>query len=377
MKYWLLKISFFALILALDSCIEPFSPPEVNSDQGYLVVDGFLNVGNDSSKITLRRTQNVNVNTFPAVVAGAAIVAESETGESYNFTETGSGEYILPPYPFNRSTRYRLRVSLGADLEYLSEFVDVTQTPAIDSVTYKYDPNQDAMVFYVNTHDAQNKTQFYRWKFEETWEYFTAYASNLEVVDSQVVTRRQQISRCWRTMPSGGISLGSTVKLSADIIRDLPLIKVPVSTNKLYSRYSILVKQYALSRPEFEYWTSLSKSTQITGGLFDPQPGQVTGNFQNTSDPQDLVFGYFRAGTEDQKRLTVSPGLGNFPRCALPDTLPVLCTPATDVECAAKTAKLLLNYYGPRSDFVLATTPDCADCRLQGGTTNKPSYWDR
>ena len=53
MKYNLFKFSFFALLLVLDSCIEPFSPPEVNSPDTYLVVDGFLNVGQDTSKIEL------------------------------------------------------------------------------------------------------------------------------------------------------------------------------------------------------------------------------------------------------------------------------------------------------------------------------------
>lgn len=375
MRYWLLKISFFALILILDSCIEPFSPPEVNSDERYLVIDGFLNVGNDSSRVALRRTQNVNNDALPDMESGAQVLVESEGGETFNFTEISYGLYALPPYQFNSSARYRMRVKTTDNREYLSEYVEVKVSPAIDSINYVYDQRDDAVTFRVNTHDATGKTQFYRWKFEETWDYFTAYSSSLEVVNEEVVSRKQQIDHCWRTTLSGGISLGSTVKLSADVIKDLPLVRVPVYTNKLYSRYSILVRQYALSREAFEYWTSLSKSTQITGGLFDPQPGQVTGNFLDTADPKHLVFGYFSAGTESQLRYTVSPRLGVFPRCMAPDTLPVRCSPGE--ECAKESIKLLLSYYGPRSEFVLASTPDCADCRVYGGTTTKPSFWDR
>ena len=74
MRYWFLKIGFFALLLIVDSCIEPFSPPEVNSDENYLVIDGFLNVsGTDSTRIELRRTQNINANASPTIERGAQL----------------------------------------------------------------------------------------------------------------------------------------------------------------------------------------------------------------------------------------------------------------------------------------------------------------
>ncbi|WP_439556012.1 DUF4249 domain-containing protein [Dyadobacter sp.] len=374
MRYWLFKLGFFALLLILDSCVEPFSPPEVNSVEKYLVVDGFLNVGQDTSRIELRQTQNVNEPTVNLSVEGAVIAAESETGESYNFTDAGRGLYLLPPQQYNENTKYRLRIKL-AGKEYMSEFVEVTKTPAIDSLTNRFDAGQDAMIFYVNTHDPNNNTHFYRWKFEETWEYRSAYYSYLEVVDKKIVTRNKDINQCWGSMRSGSILLGSTIKLSSDIIKDLPLFKVPVSTNKLYIRYSVLVRQYALSREAFEYWTSLSKTTQGTGSLFDPQPSQVTGNIHNVNDSKDLVFGYFSAATEQTKRLTIAPHLGNFPRCMPPDTFDIVCRPNSDRQCALETAALLMSFGGERAEYILGAPASCIDCRTQGGTTTKPTFW--
>jgi len=376
MRYWFLKIGFFALLLIIDSCVEPFSPPEVNSDENYLVIDGFLNVnGTDSTRIELRRTQNVNATASPGIETGAQLAVEVENGETMSLTETGAGIYTLPPRQYSRSAKYRLRIKTKDNQEYLSDYVGVNVTPAIDSVTFKVDPVLNAGVFYVNTHDAQNKTQFYRWKFEETWEYEATYYSALMVRNDSVVLRPDNINKCWRKTNSGSILLGSTVKLSSDVIKDLPLNRVPISTNKLYIKYSILVRQYGLSRQAFEYWTDLAKTTQGTGSLFDVLPSQVTGNIRSTTNPHLLAFGYFSAATEETRRLTITPRLGSFPRCIEPDTIPIRCSSRDADECALNTAKMLLTYWGPRSDSVLVAAESCTDCRVQGGTTQRPSYW--
>jgi len=374
-KFLFLISILFTLLVFPAGCVQPFSPPAMNSDKNYLVVDGFFNVGGkDTSRIELRRTQNINQTSLQINEKGASVTVEQETGQVHSFTESVEGTYILPPMTYNLSDKYRIRIKTKNEQEYLSEYVTVSKTPAIDSVTYKLDAFQNAVVFYVNTHDAQNRTQFYRWKFDETWEYIATYFSALEVVNDAVIVRKENINRCWGNKKSGSILLGSTVRLSDDIIKNLPLNTVPVSTNKFYIKYSILVKQYGLSRQAFEYWTALSKTTQGTGSLFDPLPSQVTGNIRNTADPGDLVFGYFSASTEETRRLTITPNLGVFPRCTEPDTIPLGCRGRDDI-CALNTDGLLLTYWGIRADSVLVGSPSCTDCRTQGGSTVRPSFW--
>ena len=358
-----------ALLLLFYGCIEPFSPPEVNSDASNLVVDGFLNVGKDTSRIALSRTQNTHVVVAAFKEVGAKISVEGETGEKYSFVEKGGGQYFLAPQIYNQAGKYRLRIKTKSGKEYLSEYVAAKKTPAIDSVTYEYDKVRNAIVVKVDTHDPKNQTRFYRWKFEQTYEYTTAYFSALDrnLVKKQIVVRQDNINRCWRTLNSANIALGSTIKLSEDRIQGLPINVVPISTNWFYIKYSILVKQYALSQDAFEYWTSLAKTTQGTGSLFDPQPSQVTGNVKNIADVHELVFGYFSVLTEETKRIFIDPNLGAYPRCEDPDTL-------TLTE-GYKASGMLLNYWGMESDSVLMSPPSCADCRLQGGTTKTPSFW--
>ncbi len=367
-------LGLFTLLLGMagiQACIEPFSPPEVNSDQGYLVMDGFLNLSNSPSQIILRHSQNVNSPNQPSFETGAQIVVSSEQGENYVFTEPSFGVYQLPATNFNLNDRYRLDIYTLAGKHYQSEYVKAVNTPPIDSVGSYYDQRRDAMVFSVNTHDDTGSTRFYRWKFEETYEYNAALYSTIMMQDNQIVTRPDNIYTCWRSRSSTNIILGSTIKIVKDEIRDLPINVVEVSSQKLLIKYSLLVRQYGLTREAFEYWTELSKTTQGTGSLFDPQPSQVTGNIRNVDDPKELVFGYFAAATEITKRIFVTPRLGNYSYC-VPDTLPLACG-NPDITCARDYTGLLVSYLDDVS--VLGASQSCTDCRTQGGTNVRPSFW--
>lgn len=364
-------IAICLLVVAVWACIEPFSPPEVNSPEKYLVVDGFFNVGNDTSKIELRYTQNTSEQSTLIPETGAKLSVSGEGGETYEFVEADNGLYYLPPVNISPSGKYHLSIRTVGGTEYVSDDVPVIKTPPIDSITYSYDRGRDAMVIKVNTHDPQNKTRFYKWKFEETYEYRAAYYSGLVInVDTKEISaRREDVNLCWKTFNSTNIMLGSTVKLSVDQIKDLPLNIVPINTNKMYLKYSILVKQYGLTQDGFEYWTDLAKTTEGTGSLFDPQPSQITGNIKSTTNPKELVFGYFSALTVESQRIFMTPKLGQYPRCDPPDTM-------TLSDVYKNMGSALINYYGQRSEFILTTSPGCADCRIHGGTIVKPSFWE-
>lgn len=360
------------LIVFFYGCIDPFSPPEISSPDKFLVVDGFLNMSADTTKIELRRTQNVSEKGVYLVETGAKLSVESEKGQFYQFQDRGKGVYILLPGTLDRSVKYRLNITTKTGQQYASDFVTVSKTPPIDSITYAYDKVLNAMVVRVNTHDPTNSTRFYRWQFDDTFEYYTPYFSGLEVINKEIVSRMKDISHCWKSGKSANIILGSTIKLSKDEIRDLPISVIPVATNKLLIKYSMLVKQYGLTEEAFEYWTSLAKTTQGTGSLFDPQPSQVTGNIKSKSNPKELVFGYFSASVAQQKRIFMTPGLGYREVCVV-DTIQAKCVNPEE-ECALTTSMLLLMEYGETD--VLAVPPGCADCRLQGGTLTRPSFWE-
>jgi hypothetical protein len=297
-------IFFFTSIFIVASCLDPFTPSGSSDQTNYLVVDGYVNAADGSGTIKLSRTKPLN-NTDPApLVSNADVTLEDETGNDYSFFETEEGVYNVFGVNTDPSKKYTLKITADGK-EYASDAVKPITTPDIDSINWKQ--VNDKVEAYVNTHDDANNTQFYRWKYNETWQYTSAFRSSMKIKGNKLVFRddNDDIFHCYKTYSSSEILVYSTLKLNKDEVREYRMVSVPISSLKVQAIYSIEVEQYGLSKEAYEYWTILKKTTENLGSLFDPQPSQVTGNIHCTSDPQELTIGYFSMGTVKKKRIFI------------------------------------------------------------------------
>lgn len=172
-KLLFLSILSLALYL-LYSCVQPYLPPEIIHSGSFLVVDGSLNINPlATSQIKLSRTQNINEKEPPKVEREATVRAEGDKGSNFQFLEVQPGTYTLGAVAYSENEKFRLHIRTKNGKEYISLFVPAMQTPFIDSVTYRVSPDKTGVQINVNTHDPLNKTRFYRWNFEETWECTT------------------------------------------------------------------------------------------------------------------------------------------------------------------------------------------------------------
>src|SRR5205085_697162 len=127
-------------------------------------------------------------------------------GDSYQLQNENNGVYDAPPLNINGNKKYRLHIFTADGKEYASDYVPVKITPPIDSVSWKF--NQTGGInIYVNTHDATNSTQYYRWQFIETWEHRGVDSSQLiwDVDHLRPRTHEEQIYRCWNIDTSSDI----------------------------------------------------------------------------------------------------------------------------------------------------------------------------
>ena len=95
-------------------------------------------------------------------------------------------------------------------------------------------------------------------------------------------------------------------KLENDVIYLNPIAFIPGDSEKLMTKYSVMVKQYALTKEAFDFWQTLKKNTESLGSIFDAQPSQLTGNIKNVNNPEEPVLGYISAGTVQQKRIFIA-----------------------------------------------------------------------
>ncbi len=377
-NYLLTCCGAVAFLVGMQACIDPFSPPEINAPDSFLVVDGFLNTnGADTSRIRLTRTQNVNTAGAPAVEKQAIIVVIPESDPSgYIFQESADGSYFLPPMSFRENETFTLHIQLSNGSTYASAPVPAVKSPPIDSVTYTVHNNEGVQI-YVNTHDDSNRTRFYRWAFQETWAYNAALPSLFEIVDGEdgpeVVYRVTNIYTCWSSLSPTSINVSTTAKLSRDVVLLQPVTYVPAASNKLLVKYSILVNQYGLTREGYDYWNEMAKTTETTGSIFDPLPSRITGNIRSVTTPEEAVFGFFSAGESTSKRIFINERMGRHSVCSPSDTILK--------EDVFQSLNLILNEFDPTyiaetpTHFIMGSI-NCTDCRTYGGTNIRPPFWE-
>lgn len=380
------------VIMAWWGCKQPYNPKPIAVASNYLVVEGAINTGTDSTVIHLSRTVPLSSKAATTPELGAIVTIISDGGASYPCVETGKGYYKAAGLNVT-SGNFGLKINTNDGKVYQSDMVSAKNSPPIDSVYYRIKNN--GVQIYADTHDPANNTHYYRWDFNETYEYHSAFQAIVYLSTTPVDTvllrpLSNQVYICWQSDTSTNILLNSSAKLAKDIIENNPVAFIPSTSEKIESRYSILVKQYALTTDAYNYFQQLKQNTEQLGSIFDPQPSELTGNIHCVSNPSEPVLGYVTAGTPSEQRIFID-------NSSLPAWLAVSpyasCKMDTDLF-EEPVGKTLVNYVQqyiytgidmpiypiqpPLSPIILgyaASSPFCVDCTIHGGTNIQPGFW--
>jgi hypothetical protein len=387
------KIYLILVILILAAgCKKPYNPQVITAPNGYLVVEGTINTGSDSTIFKLSRTGNISAGTTIIPETGATVAVQSDGNTSYPLKELTKGYYAAVGLNLDNTKKYRLSIKTANNQQYASDFVAVTNTPPIDSVGYIVQTN--GIQLYVSTHDPNNNTHYYRWDYVETWQFHADFDSQWISNGKQIVARTaaQMVYSCFGNHASSTIVLGSSVKLSQDVINQNPLTTVADTDEKLETKYSILVRQYGLTGDAFTFWTDLKANTEQLGSIFDPQPFTNSGNIHNVNNASEPVIGYVSACLVQTKRIYI-----------LKAQLPQSFTTIYPYECEEGDYYFIhfgqhqvLNNLVPLNSTVIpvssfgVSSPEgatdssssgflgayiqCVDCTLRG-TTQQPGFW--
>ncbi|RYG21044.1 MAG: DUF4249 domain-containing protein [Chitinophagaceae bacterium] len=379
---------FSCSILILKGCKEKFAPEVSAENKNLLVVEGVINTGNDSTIIKLSRSTIVEADYTVNPEIGALVSVESNSNETFPLKEIVKGVYGAAPLNLSSTKKYRLNIKTSSGATYQSDFVDAKVSPPIDSVSWKI--KADGVDFFVNTHDASNQTKYYRWEYVETWAFYSKYYS-IKIFDPALnyVRNRnfpeEEAYKCYANHSSSAIYMGSSAKLNKDVIFEAPLHSVESTSEKFGERYSVLVKQYALTLDAYNFWTQLKKNTESLGSIFDPQPSDFQSNIHNVNDPKEPVIGYISACKVEQKRIYIARDqLPRSPAWVL--KYPVFCGQAADTVLSKDifskfkgSEKIYIPIepaIAPNGDDIglLASSAACVDCRTRG-SNKKPAFW--
>jgi hypothetical protein len=367
-------------VLIFSSCVQTFLPPPSTTAYNYLVIDGFINAGYDSTYITLTRTATLSDSSQIKPESGATLTIEGNNNTSYRLYENSAGHYSCGPFNASNTAKFRLHILTALGIEYASDYVTPLYAPPIDSVNWTNTKGLDSGVtIYVNAHNDVNASRYYRWICYETWEFHPAfeslwgneyYLNQLGVPSSDYLA----VYTCWHSDTSNNLLLGTTAELSQNIISQIPLVFLPDSSWKISLEYSVLVEQQVIDANTYSYFQVLQKNTEQLGTLFDVQPSSQAGNFHCLTNPAATVIGYIYASSTTSSRIFINNNQvpGWYKESNSCEQYP---SGGSDDQGIAEGIIVGTGYAVIDSvDVKLVTEAVCGICTLSG-TNVEPSYW--
>ena len=353
MKYVVIIFGF----LLLSGCIERIDLDESLSGARLLVVDGLITDANEPYSVKLSYT-SPSLKTYEGEpLIGAEVYITDEESVRADLREIGNGgEYLTDPSTFRGQVgkTYQLQIMSPDGQAYISLPETMPAVAPIDSIYYDLasEPYQSftgtilqrwGVQFYLNTGSGGPRPAYYRWDWRETYSFIAPLTRPMQLV----------VPLCFRTGSQARyLNVASTEDLRSDRIIKREINFVAKSGLQLQRRYSLLVRQYAMTERAYRFWANVQQQQTDGGSVFAPPPAPIPGNISSTTDTRERVLGYFQVSSVTAKRIFVNrgqvpPGPGGSPG-ASPGCI------EGDPEA-------------PES---------CFDCTLlPGATTEVPSFW--
>jgi hypothetical protein len=377
------------LFLTVSGCRKLYFPVVTATDTNVLVVEGVIDPGADSTFIKLSHTVKLTEKTSTQPETGATVTVEG-AGATYSLKEISNGTYASAGLNLDAAKKYHLHIRTRGGVDYLSDDQPVKITPPIDTLAYEV--KTDGVDITSAAHDPRDTTRYYRWEYQETWRFNSMYESKYKVVGDTLLprlrTEEDEIYRCWGNHGSNVVLLASTAKLQHDVLTKNPIIFIPSTDEKISIRYTIFLKQYALTKEAYYFWTELKKNTESLGSIFDALPSQLSGNIHNTANPTAPVIGYVTISTVTTKRIFIDRD--NLPfnpqwRTIYPVFYCEIGSAQDPDQFGNNTIKseiirgphyALDAFFDDKGHMKAAGygTGECVDCTLRG-TNKRPSFW--
>lgn len=305
-------ILLFLLIGALfGGCTEPFSPDLLPEAESILVVEATLSNESKNHEILLSRSSQ-EAGTLQ-VEENASISIVDDNQQTFTFSESEAGKYISDiAFSAEPNRFYRLFITTSNGRVYASKSAALPQTTQIENVEAQKtvtDSGLDGVTITVDSFDPTGNSTYYRYEYEETYKIIAPLWSpdELRVVSEENMTvgifeRINQDRTCYATDRSNTIILTKTSGVGEDRVTDFSVRFLNQNNYIISHRYSILVKQYVLSREAYTFYEKLLEFSGSASLFSESQPGFINGNIFPEDDGNDRVVGIFEVSSVSEKR---------------------------------------------------------------------------
>lgn len=388
LKKFILKykktLILFALTALVVSCVEEI-PIEPAGFERAIVIEG--TVTNEIKQHQVKLSQAFAIDTTgPNSFSGARVKVSGN--REYIFEETEPGIYISKDsFAAQPGVDYQLHVSANGN-EYTSNptrLPEPTEVDAVQASRVDYEGN-DGVAITLDQENSQEEANYYRYEFVETFKFNSPMfkSKDLILVDGLPVEvfKTKEEYTCYRTERSQKIILANTNSLSEDNVNNLLLTFIEAEDPKIARRYSILVKQFVVSRGAYNYYKTLKELSGTDNIFSQSQPGFFAGNIENKDNPEEKIVGYFEVSSVAKKRMFFSYEDFFNPennRSTLVSYCPV-DTPSLSIlikQIENGTIKWYETPFGqgPNPTIFKVVPAACVDCTVLG-SNEIPDFWE-
>lgn len=306
-RYYQRFFLLFLTVLLLHGCIEPYDF-EAETYEDVLVLEATITDELKRQEVLLSRSAMLGEEE-PAPQTRADVRVTDDTGNEYLFEEVAPGRYESSvPFRAMENRNYRLQIVTNGG-QYESDIVMLQESSAMDDLyarrtTYNGD---DGVALQVDNYNSPDAARYYRYTYEETYKIISRFSHIYDLVYENgqfvEVLKTREETTCYNTVASNDFILASTNSLQENNLEGFPVRFIETGNPISSRRYSILVKQYALSPEAFAYYETLKKLSGSDNVFSQNQPGFVTGNVYNINDPEEKVVGIFNVSSVSSERI--------------------------------------------------------------------------
>lgn len=386
------RLLLFVISISIMGCIEPFEA-ETESFESVLVIEASLTNEVKHHEIDLKRTYTFEENE-PSIETNATVKIIDDLQNEYIFQQNSEGKYIsLESFGAQSERSYQLLITTSNGVNYSSELIALPESNLTNNLYFNKEVNEEnveGIAMYMDSFESLENPGYYRYEFEETYKIVPPYWSEFDlfpepsVRDSvSLVLKTIEGRVCYNTVKFNDITLKNTNDFGENKINPFLVRFVERDNFIMAHRYSMLVKQYVLSREAYTFYETLKDFSESESLFSETQPGFINGNITSN----EKVIGFFDVSKVYAKRIyfnfddfylgKVRPFIQDCPISAPPDNslsgAPSLWDLLTEelVKYISENDTDVQPGEGPY--YVVPSA--CGDCNLLG-TNIAPDFWE-
>ncbi len=380
---------FACLLILFTGCTEPFEI-ETPDFEDILIINASITTEPGQQEVYITRSYASGEDEVR--VSGATVEILVNGGERISFEQAEPGLYrTADDFIPVSGVDYRLRVVDENGETFTSSPVRLTEPTTINSINARQIVNEAGETGVEITVDGSSNNPdapYFRYEYEETYRIRSFFNPQDELVIVsedppllEIRTKEREENICYVTEASNRIFISETDNLQENVVSDYPLRFIERRDRRVAERYSILVKQYALSNASYQFYQTLLRFSSSDNLFSQPQPGLIVGNVQHENNPDIKVVGLFEVVSLTQDRIffdfrdVFDPGPRYLEVCET-DTL-LLNDPELFELVKSEEVSLVEELPGSIGAPISITVADriCVDCNLTG-TNVVPEFWE-